>query len=257
MRPKILCLHGSGTSAAIFRIQSRKLAALLEPHFDLVYLDGPLPCDPGPGVLPFFAGCDPYLKWLRDESPAEEADETQRQRAEDMLLAEVERRGPFAGVLGFSQGAKVGMYLARRLEEGVMTMTRMGEEGEGEGEGEGVGGKQPKLDGKAALKFVVAVCGTAPFQGGRGFRREGEEEEAAVLRTRAHEECLGRGVVRARSIHIIAERDPWKRESEALMEFFDAAWRKVVRFSGEHHMPASDAVNRRVVRMILEAYREG
>ncbi|KAK0666527.1 putative serine hydrolase [Cercophora samala] len=139
MKPKILFLHGSGTNPLIFRIQSRALLSLLTPHFEVVFLPGFHECDPGPGVLPFFQGAEPYLKWLDDSSPAEEkVDWT----GLDRLVSEVEKQGPFVGVVGFSQGAKAGMELVRFLEQ-------RGRE----------------------MRFWVGVCGTVPFQGGKDEER--------------------------------------------------------------------------------------
>ncbi|KAK0737217.1 serine hydrolase-domain-containing protein [Apiosordaria backusii] len=114
MKPKILFLHGSGTNPLIFRIQSRALVSLLTPHFEVVFLSGFHACPPGPGVLPFFEGADPYLKWLEDSTPQEE----KVHWAElDRLVREAEEKGPFVGVVGFSQGAKAGMELGGKDTE--------------------------------------------------------------------------------------------------------------------------------------------
>ncbi|SPQ22996.1 62a9a291-1933-4faf-8a90-64975e7c9db1 [Thermothielavioides terrestris] len=139
-KPILVFLHGAGTSASIFRLQSRRLAAQLSPHFDLVYLDAPHACPAGPGVLPFFEGCGPYLRWVDDEAP-------ERERA----------------------------YWA---------------------EGEG-----------------------------------GEVDR----------------------VHLIGEDDPWRPESEKLVEFFYEARRKVIVFEGGHQMPAAEWVNTQAVRVVLDA----
>ncbi|AEO68735.1 uncharacterized protein THITE_2054654 [Thermothielavioides terrestris NRRL 8126] len=231
-KPILVFLHGAGTSASIFRLQSRRLAAQLSPHFDLVYLDAPHACPAGPGVLPFFEGCGPYLRWVDDEAP-------ERERAYwaegeggdvDRLVREVRGLGSsggsgrrrVVGVVGFSQGAKVGMEVVRRLEG----MGRMGEEEEGNG---------------VDVKVVVAVCGTAPFQGG------GDEREKGFRGS------LEKGVVKAASVHLIGEDDPWRPESEKLVEFFDEARRKVIVFEGGHQMPAAEWVNTQAVRVVLDA----
>ncbi|KXX76090.1 Esterase LovG [Madurella mycetomatis] len=217
MPPKILFLHGSGTNAAIFRVQSRKLAALLSPHFELVYLDAFLPCAPGPGVLPFFEGSEPYLKWLCDSTPQDEArywgDHASAgaggSASLERLVAEYKRLGPFVGVVGFSQGAKAGMYLLRRLEE----LSKGG------------------LDA-IGMRFFLAVCGTAR-------PRDGAVPSVAV-----------------ESIHVIGDVDPWKEASETLVGYFEAASRKVVRFKEGHHMPAEDGVNKFVAELVIAAYED-
>lgn len=40
-KPRILCLHGGGVSAKIFRLQVRRLNSKLAPCFRLVFADGP------------------------------------------------------------------------------------------------------------------------------------------------------------------------------------------------------------------------
>ncbi len=135
----------------------------------------------------------------------------------DALVAEVKKLGDdVVGVVGFSQGAKVGLEVVRRLEK----------------EGRG-----PRV--------FVAVCGTVPFGGGGGEREEGWRR------------YLERGLVKAESVHLIGEADPWRGESEKLVAVFEEARRKVVRFKGGHHMPLEEGVNRQVVRIIVEACREG
>ncbi|KAI1266035.1 serine hydrolase FSH [Xylariaceae sp. FL1019] len=114
MPPKILCLHGGGTSADIFRIQAIRLSRLLKSHFELVYADGFLESGPGPGVLPFFEGMEPYKQWIRDKDGDEEE---QPWSGLPRLIEIFNRDGPFVGIIGFSQGAKVATHLLRWLEQ--------------------------------------------------------------------------------------------------------------------------------------------
>ncbi|KAI0439715.1 serine hydrolase FSH [Xylaria telfairii] len=114
MLPKILCLHGSGTSAEIFRIQAIRLSRLLQSHFDLVYVDGFMDTGPGPGVLPFFEGMEPYKRWLTDKDGEKE----ERPWSDLGRLVELfNRQGPFVGIIAFSQGAKAATHLVRWLEQ--------------------------------------------------------------------------------------------------------------------------------------------
>ncbi|KAK4464033.1 serine hydrolase FSH [Cladorrhinum samala] len=213
MKPKVLLLHGSGTNPLIFQIQSRKLDALLSPHFELVYLTGFHECAAGPGVLPYFEGAEPYLKWLSDSEVSEE--ELHWTSGLDRLVNEFEAQGPFVGVIGFSQGAKAGMYLTRRLEQ----------------------------EGRA-VSFFVSVCGTVPFQG----IKDGEKGEK-------YKQSLEKGgIVKTESIHVIGTDDPWRVESEALVDFFAERTRRVVRCKGGHQMPVEDAVNKQLAAMMLAAY---
>ena len=118
-------------------------------------------------------------------------------------------------MVGFSMGAKVGMEVVRRLE---------GREGGG------------------GVKVVVCVCGTVPYRGGGDAARE-----------EGGKRMLGRGVVRAQSVHLVGETDPWRAEGEKLVGYFGEEGRKVMWFRGGHHMPAEDAVNKQVARIMLAA----
>ncbi|OHF02959.1 oxidoreductase [Colletotrichum orchidophilum] len=111
-RPKILCLHGGGSSAGIFQMQLIRLSRVLEPRFEFVFLDGPIETEAGPGVLPVFEGCGPYRRWVSDD-PSLPAEEFQRQKdtAMAMLKVYVQQTGPYVGVLGFSQGARAASSL--------------------------------------------------------------------------------------------------------------------------------------------------
>ncbi len=93
--PSLLCLHGGGTSAAIFSIQTGRLRRALAKHFRFVFVDGPFECPAGPGVLPFFQGMGPYRRWI-----SEDGDD-----------------GTFVGVLGFSQGARLALGLLHEKQE--------------------------------------------------------------------------------------------------------------------------------------------
>ncbi|KAL2170141.1 hypothetical protein VTG60DRAFT_5163 [Thermothelomyces hinnuleus] len=63
-RPRILCLHGGGTTGAIFQAQCRALIGAL-PDFRLAFANAPFPSEPGPDVLPVYeAWGPPFLRWL-------------------------------------------------------------------------------------------------------------------------------------------------------------------------------------------------
>ncbi|KAK4187503.1 serine hydrolase FSH [Podospora australis] len=249
-KPKILCLHGAGTNATIFRIQNRYLSSLLSPHFELVYIEGFHPCPAGPGVLPFFEGIEPYYKWLPDtnilnSSPGalENLDGNGKVVVQESLhwedlprlVSEYNKQGEVVGILGFSQGAKVGFHLARYLQR-----------------------HQP---GK--IKFFVAICGTSPFQGVGAVSPPEEETDPRaelVQQSLTGDAKAGLGRVKGvMNIHVIGAQDKWRKESEGLVEFFekDDHKRKVVRFGGGHQCPPEDKVNKEIVGYILEALKGG
>ncbi|KAK0717681.1 serine hydrolase FSH [Lasiosphaeria miniovina] len=230
MRPKILCLHGWGTNAEIFQIQSRRLAALLEPHFELVYINGPAEASPGPGVLPFFEGSGPFYGYLNDSSAAaEEAAGGWAEGDLDKLVSDFRREGPFVGILAFSQGAKAAWHLLRRLEE------------ESAAADAGRSLVTPPNSQQRRVGFVVAVCGTAPY-----FQ---SAPTADIKRAAAAHVVTG-----VDTIHVIGDDDLYRAESEALVGFFDAPSRLAVRFPGAHHMPADHAFNASLANLIVHTF---
>lgn len=112
--PRILCLHGGGTNAKIFRAQCRVLERKLRPTFRLCYADAPLASQAGPDVTSVYQEFGPFRAWLRwrpddgqnDASTIVEGIETSLRIA----MTEDDSKGAFGdwvGLLGFSQGAKV------------------------------------------------------------------------------------------------------------------------------------------------------
>nr|KMM68117.1 oxidoreductase [Coccidioides posadasii RMSCC 3488] len=112
--PRILCLHGGGTNARIFRMQCRVLERTLRSTFRLVYAQAPFPAQPGPDVTSVYKNFGPFKGWLQATAQAHEYsaqnvaeqihDSVTAARCADNLLGAT---GQFVGLLGFSQGAKI------------------------------------------------------------------------------------------------------------------------------------------------------
>ena len=114
--PRILCLHGGGTNARIFRIQCRTLSQQLGRHFRLIYAEAPFAtARPGPDVTAVFSKYGPFRQWLlqvddiEDEDMAFEAGARIHESLADAVAADDLRgaTGDVIGLLGFSQGARV------------------------------------------------------------------------------------------------------------------------------------------------------
>jgi len=131
--PAILCLHGGGTNHQIFNIQAIRLQRLLSSSFDFFFLDGPFQSPPGPGVLPVFEGCGPFLRWIKIIGEDGIPDETRK------VVDEALKERDFVGVMGFSQGAK--------LASGLLFEQQLAKK------------KSPGIGG---FKFGVLLCGTSP-----------------------------------------------------------------------------------------------
>jgi hypothetical protein len=116
-KPAILCLHGGGTSAAIYKIQTLRLRHALASHFDFVFVNAPFITEPGPGVLPFFEGAGSFYSWERPTDGGKIPEESTAVVEEAMKRHYMKTRQPFAAILGFSQGAKLGAALMMEHQE--------------------------------------------------------------------------------------------------------------------------------------------
>lgn len=121
--PRILCLHGGGTNARIFTAQCRTLAPKLEPYFRFVYAEAPFDSVPGPDVVSVYAEYGPFKRWLRAFPEQEEIENGAAIRALDdsigAAMAADDKSGAtgaWAGLLGFSQGAKMAASLLFRRQ---------------------------------------------------------------------------------------------------------------------------------------------
>jgi hypothetical protein len=135
-RPRILCLHGGGTNSRIFRIACRVLEAQLAKQARLVYADAPYFGPPGPLVAGPFLEWGPFRTWLPpalgigpengkrqgvvsiDEDPSEVISVVEKIEQSLKTAMEDDDRsggtGLWAGLLGFSQGAKIAASLLLR-----------------------------------------------------------------------------------------------------------------------------------------------
>lgn len=112
--PRILCLHGGGTNARIFRAQCRVLKRYLSSTYRLVFAEAPFSSQPGPDVTSVYEDFGPFKRWLRssEDHPRLEP-EVAVKAIEDSLHAAMRdddrhgATGEWVGLLGFSQGAKM------------------------------------------------------------------------------------------------------------------------------------------------------
>jgi hypothetical protein len=121
--PRILCLHGGGTNARIFRAQCRAIIAQLKTEYRFVFAEAPFDSWAGPDVLSVYSEWGPFRRWLRWRSsdpiirPEEAVTNINRQleecmRQDNMLGA----TGEWIALLGFSQGAKISASLLYRQQ---------------------------------------------------------------------------------------------------------------------------------------------
>ncbi|KAL4996649.1 serine hydrolase FSH [Aspergillus recurvatus] len=105
---RILCLHGGGVTAEVFRLQSRTLIKQLQPHFRLCFADGPFLSEPGPGMIPTYQHYAPFHEIIDELDRSIEA----AIAADDAKGA----TGDWVGLMGFSQGGKVSASILYRQQ---------------------------------------------------------------------------------------------------------------------------------------------
>ncbi|KAK4450031.1 family of serine hydrolases 1 [Podospora aff. communis PSN243] len=96
---RILCLHGQGTSAQIFKSQTVALRNKLPSHYTFDFLDAPFHCSPAPGIKVLFSS-GTYTWWPRPTINAIRG-------AHQYMLDHIESHGPYDAVMGFSQGCSL------------------------------------------------------------------------------------------------------------------------------------------------------
>ena len=238
--PRILCLHGGGTSALIFKIQTIKLASILRSHFHLVFLDAPFPCPAGRGVLPVFESVGPYYRW----TPVKEGDDVARVRTAIRKAMIEEGDGmPFVGILGFSQGA---MLAAGILMEQYQR-------------GGGLAGED------VTFKFgVFLVGGFPPISVDSRFTPLGDP----YMYGGGEDDQRYRNTIGISSVHMLGKRDPVLPNSQALARCFkdelheparldecgQEVKKTVLEFDVEHHMPTNMHDTKLLANAILRTY---
>lgn len=145
--PRIICLHGGGTNARIFYAQCRVLRLQLAAHFRLVFVDAPFMSGvPGPDVASVYADWGPFRSWIRidaaretlvGEAAAQKLPEyTAVEQAIQSAMREDDKlgaTGPWAGLLGFSQGAKLAGALLLRQQRRTATVSGVNDQSESQG----------------------------------------------------------------------------------------------------------------------------
>ena len=218
-KPTILCLHGSGTSAAIFEIQARKLVHRLSGVFEFVFANGPFQTGPGPGVLPVFRDSGPYYAWVKSSDrivPKQVAE-----ILETMVQGQIDTGGrPFVGVLLLEQERRSLVTAdSQSIPDGCMD------------------------DVSLAFRFGVFIAGTFPPQ---QFLQSATGQELPPNRV----------AVGVPTVHAIGMQDPWREAGRALcLEFFDKETARLMEFDVGHVVPSREEDVDELAKEILCVYQ--
>jgi len=252
--PRLLCLHGGGVNAAIFKAQSRALIRHLQYSFRLVWVDGPFICDPHPDIIQVYGSYAPFRRWLRwthdqpevdAESCIDEIGYAIRTAMEDDDREGA--RGEWVGLMGFSQGAKLSASL---LLEQQAREEKARHEGKAEWETGPIG--IPGL----RWRFGVLLAGRAPMS----------NLNPAILKSPALVSCgnISEGfqfvkdvddgsILRQPTVHVHGLADEGLHLHQKLLnEYCEEGTTTLVEWEGAHRIPIKSDTVERVVGAIYE-----
>lgn len=240
--PRILCLHGGGTNARIFRMQCRVLEKHLGRSFRLVYAQAPFTSvEPGPDVTSVYKNYGPFKVWLRDHHMSGIRTSREVAASIDAALALAMAAddakgatGDWVGLLGFSQGAKVAASILYRQQ----------------------------LCGMTNFQFAILFAGRGPLVWLMpDLPQPHGLVDAATPFTHSAPAWLTLGsdehILRLPTIHVHGLKDPgldWHRD--LLQEYCDPLQTTLLEWDGDHRMPIKSRDVERIVQQIHKAAQE-
>jgi pimeloyl-ACP methyl ester carboxylesterase len=269
--PRILCLHGGGTCARIFRAQCRVLRARLASSFRLVFADAPFPCQPGPDVESVYAAWGPFRSWLPPAPGggfATSLDAVDGAAAAKQINQCIEKAmredndagatGPWVGLLGFSQGAKMAASLLWRQQQ--LNLNRLqrrmleGWEDWGADMDQYRGGSWHLQD----QHYLLAGLRDSDAN----WARQTTDYRFAVLLAgrgplvSMHSDMKGPDVLCLPTIHVHGLRDAGlAMHRDLLYRYCEGGSAKLVEWDGDHRVPIKTADVEAVVAEILQVAR--
>lgn len=252
--PRILCLHGGGTNARIFKIQCRKIAYDLREEYRFVYVEAPFPSEPGPDVMQVFSENGPFKRWLRfgPSHPAmtPQAAVARLDEAIEATMAQDDERGgcgAWTALLGFSQGAKMCASLLYRQQNRAAAAAAAAE------------AEAAAADTSAVrFRFGVLIAGRGPFVSLEPDRPANESlPSAADFSSMKEKEPCGKHVLRIPTIHMHGLKDPGLQEHRELYrEYCHVEARSLLEWDAGHRLPVRSDDVAPLVREIRRVDRE-
>ncbi|KIM94087.1 hypothetical protein OIDMADRAFT_136692 [Oidiodendron maius Zn] len=251
--PRILCLHGGGSNARIFKAQCRKLSAKLESHFRLVFVDGPFLSQAGPCVQSVYADWGPFRRWLRwtPDHPEVNA-RTAVAEIEDVLMRAMEDddskggTGDWVALLGFSQGAKMSASLLFRQQLYTEKLLQRRQ--------------WNKYKKEINFRFAVLLAGRGPLVSLDPdiFMPPAFQDAAAMsVDSYSTERHQREHILQIPTIHVHGTKDPGLELHRRLMkDFCDGNSTSLVVWDGDHRVPLKNKDTRPVVEHIFYLARQ-
>ena len=246
--PRILCLHGGGTNARIFRAQCRAIKAELKSRFRLCFAEAPFPSKPGPDVVSVYKEYGPFRSWLRSgsEHPRVEPQSTipAIQNSLRGAMKEDDQKGAdgeWVGLLGFSQGAKM---CASLLFNQQVRAEKLGEQQAGSHYRFAVllAGRGPLVSLDPALAVDPTLVDTSQVaQSDQPNQRSVEVDEHAL---------------HLPTIHVHGMQDPGLDFHKQLLDNYCEDNARVTEWEGNHRVPIKTKDVAAVVQQIDQVAKE-
>ncbi|KAL4893535.1 serine hydrolase FSH [Aspergillus ambiguus] len=240
--PRILCLHGGGTNARIFRMQCRVFEKRLGRSFRLVYAQAPFTTiEPGPDVTSVYKDYGPFRVWLRDHRMPGVWTSQGVATGIDAALAQAiatddakGATGDWVGLFGFSQGAKVAASILYRQQKCGLT----------------------------SFRFAVLFAGRGPLVWLMpDLPKPHGLVDAEAPSTHPAPAWLNLGssgdMLQLPTIHVHGLKDPvLDRHRELLREYCDPLHATLLEWEGDHRMPIKSGEVEPIVEQIHKTARE-
>ena len=243
--PRILCLHGGGTNARIFRAQCRAINAQLARDFRLVFAEAAFSSHAGPDVLSVYKDWGPFKRWLRwlpshpNPGPEVIVNQLDQSLEDAMLLDNMQgATGDWVGLLGFSQGGKISASLLYRQQ--------MQEERYGQG------------NASTKFRFGVILAGRSPLVCLEPETESNKYLPNAAQITDVKEFKLDNGgnLLKIPTLHVHGTNDPGLDLHRRLFEdFCEPESRRLVVWDGDHRLLLKRDYVSRVAHEIRELAR--
>ncbi|KAK2813667.1 hypothetical protein FQN50_000065 [Emmonsiellopsis sp. PD_5] len=182
--PKILCLHGHGTSAAIFKSQTAAFRSKLDATYIFDFIDAPFPSRGAPGIDAIYKTTPKYTWWP--------AATPQSIRASHLWVENYARsHGPYDAVCCFSQGCSLAatMALYRAVDSAAAGVLGS------------MGGEESSLPFRAA----IFICGGIPLSAleDMGLEVSARAHEISQVTGQLLNGAAGRLTELAENVHLI------------------------------------------------------
>ncbi|KAJ5280552.1 hypothetical protein N7478_005924 [Penicillium angulare] len=255
---KILCLHGKGTSGAIFKSQTSSFRAQLSrKDIEFDFIDGPFKSNAAAGVDLFYP--PPYFGFL------EESTYDDMLAACDWLRVYISKNGPYDAVMGFSQGTiMASTYLLLHQEEtphlpppfkaaifscGAVSLGVLEELGFN------ITSSMHHRDMASRRSLGNMASSNAILQSG-GSRWQGDTTSQGLSEDQVRDEIKGPLQIPIPTVHIYGTKDPRYSAGVQLSGVCNPENRRTFNHGGGHEIPRTSAVSNTIAELIEWALDE-